>query len=437
MYAVIVAGGKGTRLAERSAGLPKALVEVAGKPMIDYQLELLARHGVSGVTLLCGYGASAMREHCGNGSQWGLRLNYVEEDRPVGTAGAVLACLNQLPERFLVLYGDTMLSVDLQRFWSAHQKAGAAATLFLHPNDHPHDSDLVETDVTGQIIAFHAHPHAANCFLPNQVNAALYVLEAAALRDIPLGSTPLDFGRHLFPELLRRGSKLLGYRTTEYIKDAGTPERLDQVARDVRSGAIERSELDHRAPAIFLDRDGTINEEVSYISHPNALKLLPGVAAAVRKLREIGYRIVVITNQAVMARGECSAAELARIHNHMEMQLGEGGAFVDAIYYCPHHPDRGFAGEVLDLKIPCACRKPGIGLIERATRDLNLDLSRSWLVGDTTVDIETARRAGIGSILVGTGHAGRDGRFDATADHAFANFPEAAQFLTQSQVAAL
>jgi histidinol-phosphate phosphatase family protein len=429
MFAVILAGGKGTRLAERSHGLPKPLVAVNGRPLLEYQLELLARHGVEGVTVLCGYGADAIRSFCGDGARWGLRLRCVDEARPLGTAGAVISSLQELPEKFLVLYGDTMVNVDLARFYAAHEEACAAATLFVHPNDHPNDSDLVETDRAGNIIAFHPYPHPPDAYLPNQVNAALYVLNAKALQGIDITDGPLDFGKHVFPEMLRRGERLHVYRSPEYIKDAGTPERLDKVSEHVRMGVVQRSSLEIPRPAIFLDRDGTLNEEVSYISSPEKLKLIPGATEAIKLLRAQEYRIVVVTNQPVLARGECSFEQLAHIHNHMEMQLGREGAYVDGIYFCPHHPDRGFEGEVPELKIQCACRKPGIALIEEAARDLNLDLSRSWLIGDMTADLETARRAGVKSILVETGYAGKDGKFAVTPQHVSSNLLEAAKFL--------
>ncbi len=429
MFAVIIAGGKGTRLAARTGGLPKPLVPVLGKPLLAYQLELLAEFGIRDVAVLCGFGAEAISAYCGDGSQWGLRLQCITEDRPYGTAGAVLRVLPRLPETFLVLYGDTMVNVDLRRFLSAHQSSQAAGTLFLHPNDHPHDSDLVETDDCGNILAFHPYPHPHDACLPNQVNAALYVLEAKPLIPFEISDTPLDFGKHVFPALLAQGVLLYGYSSPEYIKDAGTPERLDRVTADLERGIVQRSRLDHPRPAVFLDRDGTLNEEVSYIRRPEDLHLIPGAALAVRLLRQAEFRIVVVTNQPVIARGECTFAELARIHNRLQMELSREGAYVDAIYTCPHHPHGGYPGEVAALKFDCDCRKPRTGLIERAARELNLDLAQSWFIGDTTSDLQTAANAGLRSILVETGHAGRDGKYDVQPDHRFPDLLAAARFL--------
>jgi histidinol-phosphate phosphatase family protein len=431
LKAVILAGGKGTRLASRSGGLPKSLVEVGGEPLLGHQLELLAKHGVDEVTLLCGFGFAAIREFCGDGSRWGLRLRCVEEREALGTAGAVIAALAELPEAFLVLYGDTMLNVDLRRFCAAHIASGADVTLFLHPNDHPQDSDLVETDLAGRITAIYPYPHPAGAALPNQVNAALYVVNAAVLREFDLPTEPLDLARDIFPELLRRGAHLQGYRSPEYVKDAGTPERLDHVEADMASGAIARGSLDVARPAVLLDRDGTINEEAGFINCPEQLRLIPGAAVGIRLLREAGYRIAVITNQPVLARGECSAAGLARIHDFMEMELAREGAFVDGIFYCQHHPDGGFEGEVAELKIDCDCRKPKTGLVERAVRDLNIDLGASWFIGDRTGDIELARRCGVRSVLVETGTGGADGRYGSVPDHVCADLLSAAKLIAR------
>jgi len=434
--AVILAGGKGTRLAARSQGLPKPLVLVNGKALLEYQLELLARHGVGQVTVLCGFGAAAIHDFCGDGSRWGLTLKCIDETTPLGTAGAVIKALDQLPDEFLVTYADTMMNVDLPRFYAAHKASGAAATLFLHPNDHPQDSDLVECDEHGRVTAIHGYPHPEDALLPNQVNAALYVLKASALRGFAVPKEPLDFAKQVFPRLLREKVHLCGYRSPEYIKDVGTPERLKRVEDDVRAGVVARSSLAVKRPAILLDRDGTLIEEVPFLTRPEQLKLIPGTAEALRLLRGAGYRIAVVTNQPVIARGDCTVRQLQHIHDCLELTLRREGAFIDRIYYCPHHPDKGFKGERAELKIDCECRKPGKGLVLQAARELNLDLPGSWLIGDRTGDIQTARNCGVRAVLLRTGSGGRDQRYSATPDYVFDDLLAAARFIVQQSPAA-
>ena len=412
---VIIAGGKGTRLRGRIGDLPKPLAHVGDIPLLEHHILLARAHGFSDIVLLTGYGADRIREFCGDGSRWNVRIRYSEETAPLGTAGAVMQALPLLESRFVIAYGDTMLNVDLERLWKAHEQSGADATLFVHPNDHPHDSDLIEIDDESRITAFHPYPHRDDRYYRNLVNAALYVADRDAFARW-IGSGLQDFGKHLFPAMLGAGQPLYGYVSPEYIKDAGTPERLDRVNADYANGRIQSGSFATQSPAVFLDRDGTLNREVHRVKRPEELDLIPGVAEAIRLLNRSGYRAVVITNQPVVARGDCDERGLREIHNKLETLLGREHAYLDAIYYCPHHPDNGFPGERPELKFDCECRKPKTGLIEQAARELNLDLSRSWFIGDTSIDIRTAKTMGLRSILVRTGHAGADGRFPDKAD---------------------
>lgn len=212
----------------------------------------------------------------------------------------------------------------------------------------------------------------------------------------------------------------------------GTPKRLKKVEADFQSALINAGKGREHQPVVFLDRDGTINQEAGYISKPEQLQLLPGVALAIQAIRSAGFLVVVITNQPVVARGEATEEDIAAIHRKLEWELGLQGAYVDAIYYCPHHPDSGFAGERQELKTECDCRKPNPGMISRATKQFPIDLSSSWLIGDTTIDIELARRAGMQSILVHTGSAGQDGKYpNAKPTLVAANLLEAASLISQ------
>ena len=144
-------------------------------------------------------------------------------------------------------------------------------------------------------------------------------------------------------------------------------------------------------PALFIDRDGTINRHIGYLDRPEQIELLPGVGAAIRRLNQAGVLAVVVTNQAVVARGQCTTADLEQIHARLKEELSQYGAYLDAIYHCPHHPDRGQPGEVAELKIVCRCRKPEPAMIEAALRDLPIDPNQCAVVGDTERDVGLAR----------------------------------------------
>jgi len=187
---------------------------------------------------------------------------------------------------------------------------------------------------------------------------------------------------------------------------------------------------------VFLDRDGTINVEVNRLCLPDQLELIPRAGEAVRRLNDAGFLAVLITNQSIIARGECSDAVLEEIHERLNALLAEEGASLDAIYYCPHHPDPDPGNQsgrtIAELSIRCECRKPGTAMIDRALAKFSLLPRDAWMIGDTTVDLKTARNAGIRSILVQTGYAGRDRRWPVRPDHEFADLHGAVEFVIRS-----
>lgn len=430
MQAVILAGGKGTRLAERLGGRPKPLVDVCGVPLLERQLDALFSTGIEEVLLLVNHRADLIQSFV-DAHPMSARIALVDDGEPQGTAGALLAALPLLRERFVVVYGDTLFDIDLPHFIEAHIQAGADISLLVHPNDHPADSDLVEVDGEGWIQAFHGYPHPPASAFGNLVNAAMYVCERRALEPWADFDTPSDLAKDLFPRMLAAGAGLLGYESYEYIKDLGTPERLDKVERHLRTGRVARAS--RRAPqrAVFVDRDGTLNVPAGYIKEPDQLVLIEGAADGVRRLNEAEYRVVLATNQPVLARGECDDATMRRIHARLQTDLGRAGAYLDSVLVCPHHPHSGFVGEVRALKCECDCRKPKPGMLLAAAADLNIDLSRSWMVGDASTDMACAAAAGVASVLVLTGDAGQDGRVSFAPDFIVADFGEAAELIVK------
>jgi len=432
-HVVIVAGGKGERLAQIFPALPKALVPVGGKPVLAHQLELAARCGLTDATILAGHLSDKIAEFVGDGSAFGLNARIFVETESLGTAGALLQHLATMPENFLVLYGDVMTAVDLARLAEFHLARQADLTCLVHPNDHPLDSDLFEIDECARVTAIHAYPHPADRDFSNLVNAALYAVRRDALSPWASRASKRDFTKDVMSPLIDAGARVFAYRSSEYARDMGTPKRLAQVEADWRAGKIDSARSARAQPAVFLDRDGTLNVEKGGVRRAEELELIPGVAEALVALRHAGFCLVVLTNQSVIARGQASENDLAAVHRRLEWQLGKAGAYLDAIYVCPHHPDRGFPGERADLKIACDCRKPGIGLVERARRDLAIDLSASWMIGDQTRDVEMARRAGLRSILVQTGAAGGDGQFACAADYVAPDLERAADIVLAGQ----
>lgn len=432
--AVILAGGRGTRLAAVSGDLPKPLVPVGGTPILQHQIELLARYGVREIFITTGYKADVLETRLGNGADFGLNIVYVREEVPLGTAGGVAALRGRLTGDFFVLYGDVMVCMDLAKLARFHRTAHADATIVVHPNDHPYDSDLVEIESDGRVCAFHPKPHPdSGPDLPNMVSAALYLLSPGALAHIE-PDRKQDFVRDVFPRMLGAQARLFGYHTTEYLKDMGTPDRLERVEHDQRSGMVTRMHADNIRPTVFLDRDGVINEEIDGVHSPDQLRLLPGAGQSIRRLNRSGWLAAVVSNQPHIAKGFMTEQDLAAVHRRLEAALGRERAWLDTITCCPHHPEKGFPGERPELKMQCTCRKPAPGLLERVAAQLPVDRNRSVMIGDSWRDMAAAHAFGIDAIGVLTGHGLRhtapvqnavDGRPDLTVK----DLPEAVSLL--------
>lgn len=398
MKAIILVGGKGTRLGKVTARTPKPLVAVGDKPVLRHQLEMLKRAGIDEVIISAHHFAQAIEDYIADLPASFPRVRVVVESSPRGTAGAVADIAKHWNEDFLVLYGDVMMDVDVKHFVSWHMSKAADVSLALHPNDHPFDSDLVMVEDDGRISGWHPSPHDGQ-WRRNLVSAGLYMMHPRVLTSVP-STGMVDFGKHVFP-ILVKSNVCFGYVTPEYLKDMGTPKRLKEVRGDLASGLIPRRSRQHARPTIFLDRDGVINEYISHIHILDDFRLLQGVASAIRHMNQAGYLVVVVTNQPVVARGLCSEDDVRHMHCKMETLLGNEGAYVDAIYFCPHHPDKGFEGENVKYKIECECRKPKTGMVRQAVKDWNIDLASSWLIGDSVRDVACGRAAGIKTIAVG------------------------------------
>jgi histidinol-phosphate phosphatase family protein len=428
MKAVIVAGGRGTRMRGFTETLPKPMIKIGDKPLLEHQIQLAGRYDIKDVIVLTGYKREVIENYFGNGEKWGVNIRYHCEDLPLGTAGAVKAVEDWIGDDFLVFYGDVLADMNLKRLIDFHKRNKPTATLVLHPNSHPFDSDLVDIDENNRITHFYSKPHQKGKFYRNLVSAALYVCSKEIFNFIDKGVYS-DFGKDVFPRVLRKGDYLLGYLTSEYLRDIGTPERYEKVCFDYLSGRVNQSNISNKQKAIFLDRDGVINEEKNLVYRMEDFRLLPKVPEAIREINLSGYLAVVVTNQPVVARGLCSIEDIRKIHNKMETLLGREGAYLDRIYFCPHHPDQGYPEENPEFKIDCQCRKPKIGLIQKACEDLNIDLKGSFCIGDSTTDIQTAKTAGMPSVLVRTGFKGEDGKYPAKPDFTFSNLKEAVNFI--------
>lgn len=431
MKAVIMAGGKGTRLAAVVQDIPKPMVPVGGMPVLEYEIEMLREQGFTDILMTVGHLGQVIMDYFGDGSglspvtgkPFGVRIEYYVETEPLGNAGALLKIRDRLTDDFLLLNGDVVFHVDFQRMLAFHREKRAAATLFVHPNSHPYDSGLLIEDEHGAVEKWLTKEEPRPEYYHNTVNAGLHVLNVCLVDELAerMSAQPespdgkprkVDLDRQVLKPLSGTG-RMFCYHSPEYVKDMGTPERLEAVREDFSAGRVQNGSLQKKQKAVFLDRDGTINEYVGFLRNIGDFRLLPGVAEGIRSIHDKGYLVIVVTNQPVIARGEVTLEELEEIHKKMETLLGLEGAFIDGLYFCPHHPDKGFPGERPEYKIACDCRKPKPGMLLRAAEDFNIDLAASWMVGDGRRDIEAGKNAGCRTALIGTEDFGQDCTVDS------------------------
>lgn len=427
---VILVGGKGTRLKNLLKGKPKPLVPILGIPLLEYQVNTLIDNGVETIYFLADYKSELIEQFIETRFPTLQYLILKDGDKPLGNGGALLKHIEELPSQFFLLYGDTFFDIDLLSLSEFHSKNKSELTLFTHPNSHPHDSDLIILGERNNIKKVQPYPHPSDFFSSNLVNAALYAVNKSCLIELRVKEDePYDFAKDIIPILIENSKKIYSYKSKEYIKDCGTPERLLKVEQDIKSGKVFSLRKKQKTPTIFLDRDGTLIENVPHLNSISQIKFIPNTHRAVQMLNDAGFLSVLITNQPVIARGELSIEGLKQIHEFIEWELGKSGAYLDSIKYCPHHPEKGFEGEIKELKIECNCRKPKTGLFEQTDDELNIDRSKSWMIGDSTADIEAGKVFGVKTILLNTGFAGNDMKYFAESDFQMDNLPTAIDFI--------
>lgn len=413
MKTVIMAGGKGSRILDLFPDIPKPLIPIAGIPVLEREICSLRDQGFMDIIITVSYMGDKIIQYFGDGTVLGVSIQYYLEDTPLGNAGALFKLRDQLVEPFLLLNADAVFDVDFNRMVRFHNSHDGLITLFTHPNSHPYDSALVIADDDLSVKMWLAKEDKRPEYYKNRVNAGLHIINPEVLDlinvdvnkigtiDEKTGKTiKVDLDRQILKPLTEMGT-IFCYDSPEYVKDMGTPERYYSVCRDYKAGHVQSKNLTNMQRAFFLDRDGTINKYVGFLRDIDQFELIDGVSDAIKKINSSGYLAIVVTNQPVIARGEITLSQLQEIHNKMETLLGKEGAYLDGIYYCPHHPHRGYVGEITNFKIDCECRKPKPGMLIKAAEDFNIDLRHSYMIGDSESDIEAGRTAGCKTVLIG------------------------------------
>lgn len=377
--ALILAGGFGTRLGELTRRVPKPMLPVGGRPFLEYIVWNLKRYSITRLLFSVGYLAEQIVRHFGDGNRYGVSIEYVIEREPAGTGGALLLAMPKLEDVFLVVNGDTLFDLnylDLALLMDIDTAAAAMALRYVEDIGR-----YGEVRLAGKTIAGFNEKAGRGYGL---VNGGVYVIRREALKK--LSTVPCSLEKDFFP-LLASGGQLKGKAYEGFFIDIGLKESLGEA--DITVPRWQKK------PAVFLDRDGVLNVDYGYVHRPEDFTWVDGAPEAVKWLNDQGYLVIVITNQAGIARGYYTEEEFLRFTDWMNEELRREGAHVDATYFCPHHPAEGYA----PYHIECECRKPAPGLVRRALVEWPVNPEESIMIGDQEKDLLAASTAGIRGAL--------------------------------------
>ncbi len=370
--AVFLVGGLGTRLKDHTRATPKPLLDVGGRPFLDYLLDEAARQSFGEIVLLAGHFGDQVR-NLYDGRHWrGAKIRVLCEPEPLGTGGALRFALPHLAEQFLLANGDSFFDINLRALSTALPQGGAAMALRNVAGDR-YGRVRLEGD---RVLSFHAPEEGVN----GPINAGVYALSRAVVEAIPAGKISLE--GEIFPALAAGGG-IRGREFGGYFIDIGIPEDL----------ARAQTELPRRVrrPAVFFDRDGVLNRDIGYLHRPEEFEWLEGAKSAIRLCNDAGYFVFVVTNQAGVARGHYGESDVEKLHAWMRSELAREGAYVDAFEYCPHHPE----GVHPQYRRACRRRKPQPGMLVDLLANWPVDKDASFLIGNMQSDLDAAAGAGL------------------------------------------
>jgi len=388
--AVILAGGQGSRLKDVVGDKPKCLVEIGHRPILYHQFDLLRKHGLRKVLILAGEKADQVVAAADQGKQFGLEVTVLQESRLRGTAWALHNARSLMADDVVLLYGDTLLNVDLGDMLEFARREDAHAVFAVKASGSPHASTLFEVDPeNSRIVELYPTPRVDHTLqmLPcdNQSFCGVAVIGPDLLNSPPTTEVEDFVASYLQNQL---GKHCCAYNKVPYAKDVGTLFGLKTAANAYRLGLLDCE----KRGAIFLDRDGVLNEiqKNGFVNAADEFHLRRDVARGVELLRQLGFFIFVVTNQGGIELGHLTSDDLREIHHRADylLETTHPGACIDKYYHCPH------------FNADCGCRKPLTGMITQAAEEYPVNLYKSFVVGDMITDLEMADHANITSALV-------------------------------------
>jgi histidinol-phosphate phosphatase family protein len=401
MQVVVLLGGLGTRLKDITVNTPKPMVDIHGQPFFYYQMELMKWYGLRKFLFCVGYKGSMVEEYFGDGSKFGVSIEYsYDGDKLLGTGGAVRKALNLLDEDFIIIYGDSYMDIDYQeaiyRYEELKAKKGIRGLMTVFKNKNSYDkSNVVFKENT--LICYDKRNTTDDM---EYIDYGVSILNRSVIEEIPMGEVT-DLA-DIFTKMVN--DKLMeGLKVRNRFYEIGTPASLNEF----RDYIHER--LFTPKPVIFLDRDGTLNEivfndETESLDSPleeGQLKLIPGSVEALKTFREMGYSLIVVTNQPAAAKGKVPLGKLYDVNNRLRDIMTENDIHIDEILMCAHFPKEQVNVKDKFLIKECSCRKPKPGLLEKAMEKFCVDKDRSYMVGDSYVDVLAGAAVHLKTVFLG------------------------------------
>ena len=397
MDVLILAGGDGQRIKAISKNKQKSLLKINNVSLLKYQITKLSK-----INKRIFISIKENDKEIINELKTIKKINFklIKENKKLGTAGCLKALKNYRIENILVIYSDILFNINLKKFIKFHKDKKSDLTLFTHPNNHPYDSDLVEVNKNSKVTDFH-NKYSKKKYVGNLCLSGIYIIKKKLLNHLDKNEYQ-DFSKNFLPKILKKKKlKVFSYMSREYAKDIGTPYRYKNAVKEFNSDKFKKWNLDYKIPAIFLDKDGVINADKYNYKYQNPFEFIDGTFDAIKKINESEFLAVLITNQPAVAKGFISIDKLKKDFKKLESLLGQKGSYLDRIFYCPCHPEKGHKGEIKKFKRICSWRKPNNGMLLTAIKDLNIDKKKSFMIGDTENDLIAAKKTEIKFIQVG------------------------------------
>jgi len=403
MKAIILCAGKGERLRPLTENIPKPMISIDNKPVLEYLIKLCKKHNIDEIAINTSYLPEKIKDYFGNGEKWNVKIRYSFEPELLGTSGALNNFREFLntEEPFFVIYGDQVTDIDLTKLMQYHkQKAGIATTAVRKKPVSKPPASLIFTNEDSKVTKIIEKPSdelfkqlCKDFYLSN---SGIYICEPEILKFIPEGFS--DFAYDIFPKLIEQGKQIFTFMMDEYyFRGVDNIDKYELCRNEIESGKVRLNfiyEKTGKNKAIFLDKDGTINENIYEVdgrlmspANVNQIKILDYAKEGIDEMKKLGFKIIIITNQPGLAFGYIDPVKFQEIIEYSKKELG-----IDGFYYCPHHPSQGKVSKFIK---ECKCRKPHPTLIQEAAKEFNIDISKSYMVGDSLSDVKTGQKAGV------------------------------------------